>query len=113
MPTIELQVKPLSVNMCWQGRRFKTKKYKEYEKLLLQALPRTRIPREGKLFIRYEWGFSSSASDIDNPIKPLQDILQKRYNFDDKRVWKLEVIKKKVKKGEEYMKIDIRKLKNE
>jgi Holliday junction resolvase RusA-like endonuclease len=111
MPTIKLEVKPLSVNQCWQGRRFKTEKYKVYEKLLLHKLPPTKIPKEGKLFVKYEWGFSSSASDVDNPIKPIQDILQKKYDFNDNRIWKLEVEKTKVKKGEEYIKIDITELK--
>ena len=63
------------------------------------------------LFVKYEWGFSSSASDVDNPIKPIQDILQKKYDFNDNRIWKLEVEKTKVKKGEEYIKIDITELK--
>ena len=35
-----LNVKPLSVNQCWQGRRYKTKAYKQYEKALLQILPK-------------------------------------------------------------------------
>jgi len=29
---IEIPIKPLTVNKAWQGRRFKTPAYKQYEK---------------------------------------------------------------------------------
>ena len=105
---IRIDTKPLSVNQCWQGKRFKTEKYKSYERLLLFTLPKIVIPEEGELSVYYEFGFSSSASDIDNPIKPFQDILQKKYGFNDSRIWKMEVVKVKVKKGEEYVKFQIK-----
>ncbi|MFT6151365.1 MAG: Holliday junction resolvase RusA-like endonuclease [Flavobacteriales bacterium] len=95
------QIKPLSVNKCWMGKRFKTKDYKNYEAELLSSLPDQELP-EPPFEIYFEFGFSNSASDWDNPIKPLQDILQKRYGFNDKDVVKACVVKKKVKKGEEY-----------
>ena len=100
MPTIK--IKPLSVNKVWQGKRFKTPAYKKYEREMMLLMPDVEIP-DGQLHVYYEFGFSSSASDIDNPIKPLQDILQKRYGFDDKRIRQLTVSKEKVKKGEEYL----------
>jgi hypothetical protein len=34
-----LKISALSVNQAWQGRRFKTKKYKDYEEHLLLILP--------------------------------------------------------------------------
>jgi Holliday junction resolvase RusA-like endonuclease len=52
------------------------------------------------------------VADWDNPIKPLQDILQKKYNFDDRRIHKAIVIKKVVKKGEGYFKFSIESLKD-
>lgn len=57
--------------------------------------------------VYYEFGMSNSQSDWDNPIKPLQDILQKRYNFNDKDIYEANVKKVKVKKGEEYIKFEI------
>ncbi len=103
---IRLDIKPLSVNEVWAGRRFKTPKYTKYESDMLQILPDIKIPK-GEIQVFYEFGFSSASSDIDNPVKPLQDILQKRYNFDDKRIVKMTVTKKKVKKGFEYILFDI------
>jgi hypothetical protein len=54
---IELKIKPLSVNNAWQGRRFKTYKYKQFERDVLFTLPKLGIP-EGKLQIEICFGFS-------------------------------------------------------
>lgn len=97
-----LDIKPLSVNKCWQGRRFKTPEYESYEKELLYLLPKIEIPKD-KLQIKIKWGFSSKANDVDNPTKPLLDILQKKYNFNDKMIYKLEIEKIEVKKGQEFI----------
>ena len=109
---VKIKIKPLSVNAVWQGKRYKTKAYHNYEKEMLYTLPTYKIP-DGKLEAIYEFGFSSSASDIDNPVKPLQVILQKKYGFDDKRIHKLTVTKTKVKKGQEYIKFKIKQYEND
>ncbi len=103
---IKMNVAPLSVNKCWQGRRFKTPEYKAYEKELLYTLPNKDMPPPPYI-INLEFGFSSALSDWDNPIKPLQDILQKKYNFNDKEVFKAIITKELVKKGQEYFKVKI------
>ena len=103
---MRVNIKPLSVNEVWQGRRFKTPIYKKYENELLFMLPKIKIP-EGKLELTIVFGFSSSASDWDNPIKPFQDILQKRYSFNDSRVYKATIIKEIVKKGQEFIEFEI------
>lgn len=103
---IDLDIKPLSVNQCWQGRRFKTQAYKSYERDLLLMLPRVDLP-EPPFKINFEWGFSNSLSDWDNPIKPFQDILQKKYGFNDKDVYTARIEKKLVKKGKEYISFSI------
>ena len=36
---MKINIKPLSVNKAWQGKRFKTKKYKAFETELLLKLP--------------------------------------------------------------------------
>jgi Holliday junction resolvase RusA-like endonuclease len=105
--TIQIHRKPLSVNACWQGKRFKTPLYKEYEKEILELLPEKYEIPEGDLQVRYEFGLNTMA-DWDNPVKPLQDILQKKYDFDDRRIMKAEVIKKVVKKGDGYFNFEIR-----
>jgi len=105
---IRVDINPMSVNAAWRGRRRKTQKYRDYEEVMLGLLEDYDVPEEGDLFILFQWGLSSSAYDIDNPIKPLQDILQTRYEFNDKRVFRMFVEKEKVKKGEEYVQFIIR-----
>lgn len=72
-----VDLKPLSVNKVWQGRRFKTKAYKDYERDLLWILPKME-PIKGRVEIRYRFHMKNhKQSDWDNPIKPLQDVLEK------------------------------------
>jgi len=108
--SVQIQIKPLSVNEVWQGKRFKTKKYRIYEKNLMQLLPDMVIPK-GKLKVVITYGFSSVGSDIDNPCKPFLDVLQKRYFFDDKRIYQLIQSKEIVKKGNEYINFEIHEIK--
>lgn len=102
----EIKVKPLSVNQAWQGRRYKTKLYQQYERIMLAALPNLSIPN-GPLSVSLTFGFSNRASDLDNPVKPMLDILQKRYRFNDSRVYTLTVYKKIVPKGQENITFEI------
>jgi hypothetical protein len=99
---VKINIKPLSVNQCWKGRRFKTDKYKIYERNLFTLLPDIEIP-EPPYKVYYEFGFSSASSDLDNPVKPLQDILSKKYNFNDKKIHEITIKRTKVKKNEEYL----------
>lgn len=106
---IKISVKPLSVNQAWKGRRFKTDDYKKYERVLLLLLPKLDIP-EGDLKLSIKFGFSSKGSDLDNPVKLFQDCLQKKYKFNDSRIYELNIKKEIVKKGQEYIKFKITKI---
>ena len=106
---MKINIKPLSVNQAWKGRKFKTDVYKKFEKEVLLLLPKNYKVPLGDLKIRFKWGFSSKLSDWDNPIKPFQDILQKKYNFNDSRVFDAHVTKEIVKKGNEYIYFKIEK----
>lgn len=105
---IKIDIKALSVNRAWKGRRFKTDDYKFYEIGVTYLLPRMNIPK-GKLEIFIEFGFSSKAADVDNPVKPFVDILQKKYKFNDKMIYSLHLKKADVKKGKEYICFEIKK----
>lgn len=86
----------------WQGKHYKTYKYTKYENTLMWILPNLAIPT-GKLQIDFEFGFRSEKSDIDNPVKPFLDILQKRYGFNDNKVYRITLEKKIVKSGDDYI----------
>lgn len=96
----------MSVNDAWKGRRYKTEEYKLYESAMLWLLPKTTLP-EPPYRIYYEFGFSNSQSDYDNPTKPTQDILQKKYGFNDNEIYEATIRKVIVKKGKEYVKVRI------
>lgn len=102
----KVDIKPLSVNQVWQGKRFKTSKYKSYEREMILKLPKIKMPKP-PFKVYYEFGMSSSLSDWDNPIKPFQDILQKKYNIDDRDIFEANVKKVKTEKGKEYIKFKI------
>lgn len=97
---IKVNIKPLSVNDAWKGKRFKTKEYSIYEKNVLFLLPKITIGA-APYCLSIDFYFSSEASDIDNPLKPFIDVLQKKYGINDKQINKLIVEKFKVKKGSE------------
>jgi len=98
----KVDIKPLSVNECWQGRRFKTPKYKKYESDMLLMLPALLVPPKPYRIV-FEFGLSNHANDIDNSVKPFMDILQKRYLFNDRDVMEMLLKKVKVEKGKEYI----------
>lgn len=107
MIQFKLNEKPLSINKAWQGKRFKTPAYKVYEEAILLQMPKAKIDTEQMLRIEFFFGFSNKASDLDNPVKLLLDLAQKKYGFNDKNVFELNVRKCLVKKGEEFIQMGI------
>lgn len=101
-----LHIKPLSVNEAWKGRRFKTDAYNNFVQHVLMILPHDLVVPNGNLAIHLCFGFSNKGADIDNPVKPILDILQKKYNFNDSRIYKLHVDKIIVPKGSEFIEFE-------
>lgn len=104
---VQVSLKPLSVNDAWKGQRFRSDQYNQYESDCFVLLPAAVAIPDGPLKVEYEFGFSNDGSDYDNPIKPLQDILQKKYGFNDSRIVEANIKKVLVKKGHEYFKFAI------
>ena len=103
----KINIKPLSVNQAWMGRKFKTKFYKDYEIELALKLPKLKINKENKLELNLIVGYSNRSSDIDNFLKPFIDVLQKKYLFNDRNIYKLNIVKEIVKKGSEFIQFEI------
>jgi len=103
---IRIDIKPLSVNEVWKGKRFKSVKYMNYEKKLMFMLPRIMLP-EDELSLSFIVGFSNSGADVDNVLKPFIDVLQKKYRFDDKRIYRILIEKTIVPKGKEFIEFTI------
>jgi Holliday junction resolvase RusA-like endonuclease len=107
MIQFKLNQKPLSVNLAWQGKRFKTPAYKTYEKEILIRMPAGKVAADQMLRVEFFFGFSNKASDLDNPVKLLLDLAQKKYGFNDSHVYELNVRKCIVKKGEDFIQMGI------
>lgn len=105
----KIDIKPLSVNEAWKGRRYKTEKYDKYIHDLLFLLPPIKLPLP-PYALYLVVGYSNSASDIDNCLKPFVDCLQKKYGFNDKLIYSLFIQKEIVKKGKEFISFSIKSL---
>jgi hypothetical protein len=100
----KLEIKPLSVNEAWRGRRFKTDKYNDFQSSMLLILPNVEIKSFKRLKLTF--GMSNTLSDIDNPVKMTVDCLQKKYGVNDRDLIYLELHKVKTKKGEEFIQVE-------
>ena len=98
----KVDIKALSINEAWQGRRYKTPKYKDWERMILIALPKPpEIPLEG--VIKAEMVFYLShplRSDVSNYVKLFEDCLVKKgFLKDDRYIFSL--LLRKEKRSEE------------
>jgi len=98
----KVDYKPLSANELWTGRRFPTEKYKKFTRDMLFLLPKIVVP-EGKLQVNMIIGFSNKLADLDNSQKGIIDILQKKYEFNDSRIYGLNLTKVITEKGKEFI----------
>lgn len=109
---MRIDIKPLSVNCAFKGKRFKTKEYDVFIKSMLYLLPNTlKIDSKAYLKLFITFGYSSRSSDIDNALKTFIDCLVKKYGFDDRNIYELEVKKEITPKGKEFIDFEIKELK--
>jgi len=105
---MECPVKPLSINAAYTLKRKKSAKYRKFEELMALELqgyriPKNRLPNEMRFKLSIHWGFATSLSDVDNPIKTLLDVLQRWFGFDDKQIMRIAATKTVVGKGREFI----------
>lgn len=101
-----IPVKPLSVNAAYTGKRHRTKAYNAFKKEVLLRLRPMKLPKP-PYEVSYVFAVSNKGFDGDNGIKQIQDILSQKYGFNDNQIYKWNVEKVIVKKGNEYIKFDI------
>jgi Holliday junction resolvase RusA-like endonuclease len=107
MKAVKINIKPLSVNGAFQGRRFKSKAYIQYSKDVLLMLPKITIP-PSPLEVYIKYGFSNKMSDVDNPTKCVIDLCQKKYNFNDRDIYRMVLEKEIVPKGQEFFEFEFK-----
>ena len=87
---ISILLKPLSVNACFQGRRFKTPAYKQYDRNLdLMLMPfKKNIIKSEWYELRYTFYLKNyGMTDCDNCIKALADgLVRNGFLTDDRRI---------------------------
>lgn len=112
------KLKPFTVNKAYSHyctkcrstkyiKRYKSKDYKKYIKDINKLFDSNKKIPSKKIFIDIMFGFSSSLSDVDNPTKPLLDTMQIFHKFNDRDVFKLHLEKTIVKKGDEFIDLQI------
>lgn len=109
----KLNIKPLSVNGAWQGRRFKSPAYVDFEiemGLLLKQFKKFKIALDNtELEIKYTFYLKNYAlTDVGNLEKQLTDILVKNEFIKDDRYIK-RIILQKERSKENYIEIEIKK----
>lgn len=107
---ITLDIKALSINKAWQGKRYKTDDYNSYEKELTALIRSKRYPKgvfKGKVIVDVIFYLkNASRTDIDNCIKPLIDILVKNNIIpDDRKIWGMTL--EKIKSSEDKIEVII------
>ena len=117
-------IKPLSVNRKYCIKKVKKKSgdvvqrigdtpvFAAYCEELYYRLPVLKFPnKKAKYGLIVKFGFSNVDADIDNPVKPLQDQIQKKYKINDAQIYHLYVEKCIVPKGQEFIEFDLVELK--
>ena len=106
-----LDMKPLSLNSAYRGRRFETPELKAYKQEIALRLPKALpLPKGKKMRAWYRFGVSSKNCDGDNLIKCFQDALADCYGFNDKMIYAWDVEKVDVPKGQEYIAFELQDL---
>ena len=102
--TVTVLYKPVSTNDLYvvvKGQPYKSAEYKAFSETVPLLLPTgIKIPR-GKIVIHYEFGITTGF-DSDNCVKAFQDIISKKYRFNDNRVAFHTVLKTFIRPSERY-----------
>lgn len=111
--TIKKYIKPLSYKVSWSKNGHKTKEFKAYEYQLNTILPkRYKLPKPPyKLSITF--ATKTKQTNIQDPLLPLIDILQRKYLFKMQDLEKIELLKETTDSDKEYIKIKFSTLKKE
>lgn len=107
MLKFSLDVRPLSVNNAFRGRRFKTPEAKQFDRILALILPKRFEP--GPCYrVTYRFGLRQfGLSDLDNLLKCLQDcIVRKGIITDDRKITELHAFKTRSEKDTVQVEIE-------
>ena len=75
---MKVDIKPISINKCWRGRRFKTPEYAAWRTESMRLIKKNKLKMvEGKCTVHLSFHCSKNyaRADVDNMIKPALDSL--------------------------------------
>lgn len=104
---IKLNIKALSVNEAYKGRRFRTPKHDAFKTAIKYLLPSHYDLPKPPYCIEFIFGVSSQLSDGDNLVKCAQDSIADRYGFNDRLIKKWIIEVEQTEKGKEFIKFRI------
>ena len=88
-----------------------TREYREWREAIYEDVEdrtKWKFKKDERLDFTVNVGFSSKLADVDNCIKPLLDTFQYMFEFNDKYVYRVEITKEIVKKGDEYFEVYVK-----
>ena len=103
--------KPLSANKMFYRAKQLTREYREWREAIYEDVEdrtKWKFKKDERLDFTVNVGFSSKLADVDNCIKPLLDTFQYMFEFNDKYVYRVEITKEIVKKGDEYFEVYVK-----
>lgn len=100
-----INIKPLTVNQAWQGKRFKSPAYKQFSTDIAWLLPKRERAPAGPLEVHYKFYLKHHATtDFDNLIKPFQDqLVQNGIIEDDRFIYKAVI--EKIASDKDYIEV--------
>lgn len=110
MDKIRIKTKVLSANSSFYGKKTKTQARRKYEYVLFLLLPNHDYEFTKASRIRFTGCFGITGNqDLDNCLKILLDVLQKKYKFNDRQIHEIHITKQVVKKGSEFLEFSLEK----
>ena len=106
-----IELKPVSINEAFQGKRFKTRKCKDFENDFMLLAPKRKMIK-GKIEVEYKFHLRNHKMiDYDNCIKVVQDLIVKcGYIEDDRKIYKATIYK--IPSDKDYIEIKIKNYEN-
>jgi Holliday junction resolvase RusA-like endonuclease len=90
---MKINVKPLSINQAYRTQkkttRYKTAEYIAYENNMMFLLPKADLSKYDKIQLTLDIYVSTKSFDLDNALKPCIDLLQKKRDFNDNKVYRI------------------------
>lgn len=107
---IIIPVAPISINKCFQGRRFKTRESKEYDYAVALSIGGNHTPIKADWYeVHYDFHIKNfKMADADNLVKQIQDcIVRAKLIPDDRLIKRFTVEKFKAEEGQERSEVEI------